>query len=102
QDFVPEDGVIQMNDCCHSKDGLKQNLGVLEATVKFLKMSEFVPVLTTNTDYTDVLLARRNSKLINVIDTIVNVNDINYVEVPSQLLGALTIKSGRRVNPSFC
>lgn len=102
QEFVPPDGVIQMNDCCHSKDGLKQNLGVLEATVKFLKMSDFVAVLTTNTDYTDVLLARRDSKLVGVIDAVVNSNDITYVEVPPQLLGALTIRSGRRINPSFC
>jgi hypothetical protein len=101
-EFVSEDGVIQMNDCCHSKDGIKQNLGVLEATVKFMKMSDFVSVLTTNTDYTDVLLVRRGSKMLGVIDNVVNANDITYVEVPPQLLGALTIRSGKRVNPSFC
>lgn len=102
QEFVSPDGVIQMNDCCHSNEGVIQNLGVLEATAKFLKMSDFIPVLVTHTNFTDVLLARRNSKLVNVIDKIVNVNDITYVELPPQLLGALKIRPGRKFNLSFC
>lgn len=96
------DGVLQLNDCCHSPAGVRQNLGVLEATLTFTKMADFMPVLVTNTDWTDILLVRRKSGIDQVIDKIVEINDVAYVEVPNQLLGALRIKDGKRANLSFC
>ena len=102
QEFLTPDGFFQLNDCCHSAEGMKQNLGVLEAAVKFCKVANFIPVLLTNTDWTDVLLVKRNSKTIDVIDLIIRNNEISFVEVPDQLLGALQIKQGKRRNISFC
>ena len=101
QDLLSADGCFQLNDCCHSVEGVKQNLGVLEAAVKFCKMADFVPVLLTNTDFTDVLLVKRGSKMKELIDRIVTMNDVSFVELPPQLLGALVVRSGRRSNLSF-
>lgn len=95
------DGMLQLNDCCHSPAGVRQNLGVLEATLTFTKMADFMPVLLTNTDWTDVLLVRRKSGIDQVLDKIVEINDVAYVELPPQLLGALHVKQGKRANLSF-
>ncbi len=95
------DGFLQLNDCCHSAEGLKQNLGVLEAAVKFCKLKDFVPVLVTNTDFSDVLLVRKTSNSKGLIDQLVINNDITYVELPHQLLGAMTVAYGKRTNLSF-
>ncbi|WP_286744480.1 hypothetical protein [Aquabacterium sp. UBA2148] len=95
------DGMLQLNDCCHSPAGVRQNLGVLEATLTFMKMADFMPVMITNTDWSDILLVRRKSGIDQVLDKIVEINDVTYVEVPSQLLGALHVKQGKRTNLSF-
>jgi hypothetical protein len=101
-ELLAPDGALQLNDCCHSEAGVRQNLGVLEAAVKFCKMSDFVPVLLTNSDWSDLVLVRRASRLRRVIDEVVAGSDIGYVEIPAQLLGAATVRSGRRANLSFC
>lgn len=103
QHFLNEDnGCLQLNDCCHSELGMKQNLGVLEAAVKFCKLTNFTPVLLTNTDWTDILLARKNSLICQLIDQVVMMNDITFVELPAQLLGAMHVRYGqKRVNLSF-
>ena len=101
-ELVSADGALQLNDCCHSAAGVRQNLGVLEAAVKFCKMSDFVPALLTNTDWTDLLLVRRQSNLRRAIDEIVARSDLAFVEIPNQLLGAATVRYGKRANLSFC
>jgi hypothetical protein len=101
QALLGPDGLLQLNDCCHSVEGMKQNLGVLEAAVKFCKAAEFMPVLVTNTDFTDVLLVRKTSPILNIIEQVVLSNDISYVEIPHQLLGALHVKYGKKQNLSF-
>jgi hypothetical protein len=101
KDFLSHDGVLQLNDCCHSELGIKQNLGVLEAVVKFTKMTDYVPVAITNTDWSDVILVRKDSQLIPLIDQIINQSDISYVEIPPQLLGALKVRNGVKQNLSF-
>jgi hypothetical protein len=101
QQFLQPNGLFQLNDCCHSAQGVKQNLGVLEATVKFCKMAEFVPVLLTNTDFTDVVLARKSSPMLETIDQVILSNRVDFVEVPDQLFGALKVRSGKRDNLSF-
>jgi predicted O-methyltransferase YrrM len=100
-ELLKDDGFFQMNDCCHSPDGLKLNLGVLEATIKFCKIKDFVPVLVCNTDWTDVLLVKKNSRMIDVVDQIVMNNALAFVEIPHQLLGALTVRYGKTRNLSF-
>jgi hypothetical protein len=101
QKLLGPDGVIQLNDCCHSLEGLAQNFGVLEAVVKFCKFTDFYPAVLTNTDWSDVLLLRRGSRLVPVIDQVFATNDITYIGVPEQLLGAVRVNSGARKNLSF-
>jgi hypothetical protein len=101
QTLLATNGCFQLNDCCHSAAGVKQNLGVLEAVVKFTKMSDFIPVAITNTDWTDIILVRKNSPIIAEIDNAISSSFINYVEVPRQLLGQLQVKTGTTTNISF-
>jgi hypothetical protein len=101
-EVLSPDGALQLNDCCHSDAGVRQNLGVLEAAVKFCKMSDFVPALLTNGDWSDLVLVRRASRLRRVIDEVVAGSDIAFVEIPGALLGAATVRSGKRANLSFC
>jgi hypothetical protein len=102
KDFLSERGVFQLNDCCHSLKGIMQNLGVLEAVVKFMKMTDFVPVILTHTDWSDLLLIQKGNILIELIDQIIVGNAISFVEVPPQLLGAAKIVYGATENVSFC
>lgn len=95
-------GVLQLNDCCHSPDGVRQNLGVLEAVIKFTKMSDFEVIAMTNTDWSDVLLVRRGSQVGVVFDAVMDAVDIAYVDVPTSLLGAARVRTGARANLSFC
>lgn len=100
RDLVSDCGVLQLNDCCHSDAGVRQNLGVLEAVVRFVKVTEFVPVALTNSDFSDLILARRGSPVIDAIDRVIDRHGVPYVEVPHQLLGAARVR-GRRPNISF-
>ena len=95
-------GVLQLNDCCHSADGVRQNLGVLEAVIKFTKMSDFEVIAMTNTDWSDVLLVRKGSQVGVVFDAVMDVVDVAYVDVPTSLLGAARVRTGARANLSFC
>jgi hypothetical protein len=93
--------LIQLNDCCHSEAGIRQNLGVLEACVRFCKEDDFIPLMLTNNDWTDVLLCKKGSGLEKLIDIAIIQNGISFVEVPHQLLGALTIRGESRKCISF-
>ena len=96
-------GCIQLNDCCYSEIGNKQNLGVLEAAVRFCKMTDFEPITLVNRNWTDVLFAPRHSKLTQLIEDVFNSSDIPFVEIPNSLLGSLIVKQGmKRGNLSFC
>ena len=96
-------GCIQINDCCYSEIGNKQNLGVLEAAVRFCKMTDFEPIALVNRHWTDVLLTPRHSKLNQLIDNIFINSNIPYVEIPNSLFGSLIVKEGtKRGNISFC
>lgn len=102
KDLLDEDlGCFQLNDCCHSKAGVRQNLGVLEAANKFCKMADFVPILAVNRDFTDVLLAPAKSPMINNVNIMVEHNDIMCVDVPTSLFANLSVKVGKRANLSF-
>ena len=103
QKFLASDyGCFQLNDCCHSDEGVKHNLSVLEASLRFWKIFDFIPLLITNTDFTDVLFAKRGSPIIGLVDTIVSTSDISYVEIPDQLFGSMKIKYGSgKINLSF-
>lgn len=102
ESLLGPDGLIQMNDCCHSTLGIKQNLGVLEASINFCKRTNFIPVLISNTDWTDVLFFRKGSVIFKTIDKILNMSNVTYVEVPHQLFGAMNVRNGVKANISFC
>ena len=75
---------------------------MLEASLRFCKIFDFIPLLITNTDFTDVLFAKRGSPIIGLVDTIVSTGDISYVEIPDQLFGSMKIKYGSgKINLSF-
>ena len=95
-------GCIQLNDCCYSDIGNKQNIGVLEAAVRFCKMTDFVPVAVVNRHWTDVLLMPSQGKLRFMVDNILMDSNIPCVEVPNSLMGNLVIQQGKqRGNISF-
>lgn len=100
--LVAPNGLMQLNDCCHSEDGVRQNLGVLEAATKFCKMTDFVPAMLTNTNWSDLVLVRRGSAMMHTIDQVVLRADVLYVELPAALLPAATVRSGTRDNLAFC
>lgn len=102
QELVGPDGFILLNDCCHSPNGTKQNLGVLEALSNFLKRSDFIPVAMTNTDWSDVILVRKNSIMVQLVDIALTNSDIPFVEIPHQLISAAKVVYGQqRINISF-
>lgn len=101
-ELLEPEGVIQMNDVAHSQASVKQNCGVLEATVKFIKCGNFVPLILTNQDMADCLLVRKDSNILHQISSIVRSSDIKYVEVPHSMLGGARIyKYGKVENVSF-
>ena len=87
-------GCFQLNDCCHSEQGVMQNFGVLEAASKFCKLNDFIPVIAVNRDFTDVILAPRNSSIASAIHETVEGSNAAYVEVPNELFPNLSIKVG--------
>lgn len=102
QDLLTDDGFILLNDCCHSVQGTKQNLGVLEAMSSFIKRSDFIPVAVTNTDWSDVILVRKNSIMVQLVDIALTNSDIPFVEIPHQLMPAARVVYGKQgINLSF-
>jgi hypothetical protein len=102
QELLAPNGVMLLNDCCHSPDGVKQNLGVLEAVTSFLRRKDFSPVALTNTDWSDLILARRDSVMEAAIDDAITNSKIPFVDVPSQLLpSARVVYGAQRKNISF-
>jgi hypothetical protein len=99
---VAADGVIQLNDCCHSAGGVRANFGVLPAVTEFVKRTAFVPVVLTNTDWSDLMLVRRGSRIAQALHLAVVHSNTAFVEIPPQLLGACRVVPGRqRPNLSF-
>lgn len=102
QQLVAENGFMVLNDCCHSPAGTRQNLGVLEALGSFMKRSDFVPLALTNTDWSDVILARKGSVMVQAVDAALTHSDIAFVEIPPQLITAGRVVYGaQRTNISF-
>lgn len=93
--LLSEHGFLMLNDCCHSQSGMKQNLGVLEAVCKFIKISGFLPILLTNTDFSDLVLAPPGSLMIDHLNWALAQSMVGYVEVPSHLLANARVLSGQ-------
>ncbi|HHQ4594643.1 TPA: class I SAM-dependent methyltransferase [Aeromonas veronii] len=102
QELVSPDGCIMLNDCAFSNEGMRQNLGVLEAVAHFIKRAPFRPVAMTVGAFADLILVRQGSQLGDLCDQLFVASDTNWVEVPDQLLGAAkVVTGGRRLNVSF-
>jgi len=63
KDLLSTNGFFQLNDCCFSTSGVRQNLGVLEAVCQFIKITDYVPLILTNTEFSDLLIAPRTTSL---------------------------------------
>ena len=94
QPKLSEIGLFQLNDCCFSEAGVKQNLGVIEAVCRFAKQKNFIPVALTNNDFSDILLAHQHNPMLNMMDSIFQMSNIPYVDIPHQLLGAAKVLDG--------
>lgn len=97
---LTKNGVIQLNDCCHSELGLRQNLGVLEAVCKFLKSENWTPLILNTVDFSDLVIAKANSVLIPAIDYVLSHTAIEYIEMPNCLLPAAKLirtHSGKQI-----
>jgi hypothetical protein len=102
KDRVAVNGALVLNDCCHSAGAVQLNFGVLPALTEFIKRTDFIPVLLTNTDWSDVVLVRKDSLMEKLVDQVVTNSDIAFVDIPHQLLGAVRIVPGtQRCNVSF-
>ncbi|KKO47040.1 hypothetical protein WG68_03685 [Arsukibacterium ikkense] len=102
KDLLAPHGFMILNDCCHSDAGTKQNLGVLEALTSFMKRTDYIPIALTNTDWSDVILVRKDSPLIQTVDIAISNSDVAYVELPYQLISSAKVIYGKqRANISF-
>ena len=102
KDRVAVNGALVLNDCCHSAGAVQLNFGVLPALTEFIKRTDFVPVLLTNTDWSDVVLVRKDSLMEKLIDQVASNSDMAFVDIPHQLLGAARMVPGtQRCNISF-
>ena len=84
-------GFLQLNDVAVSKEGIKQNLGVLEAMSRFIRISDFMVLAITNRDCSDCLLSRRQSPLARNFLNEVERARIKFVEVPGSLVSCARI-----------
>ena len=94
-EFCSENSIIQMNDCCFSDAGYRQNLGVLEACTKFTKATKWRPVAINLRNWSDLLMVKIDSPIYIAIDLLMNQIDIPYVEVPDSMLGGSKIVSNK-------
>jgi hypothetical protein len=95
-EYCSENAIIQMNDCCFSEAGLRQNLGVLEACTKFIKVSDWRPLVINRKNFSDLILTRDGSSIGNAINQLLVQSDVPYFEVPDSLLGGCRLMQNSR------
>lgn len=102
--ILKDAGWIMLNDCCFSTEGIKQNLGVLEACSKFIKMSGFRPIVMTRTDWTDVILIKENAQPVEIfLKDVLSRSGIGFCQIPANLLAGSSVEldSSGRANILF-
>ncbi|MFM2112195.1 MAG: hypothetical protein RLZZ271_855 [Pseudomonadota bacterium] len=101
--LVAPNGIIQINDCSHSILGLRQNLGVLEAAVRFIKLGGWEPIAINANDFADLLMARKNSLMANALKELLAASNLTgYIEVPDALLAnARIVRNDHKFYLSF-
>jgi hypothetical protein len=88
--IVSDDGLIMLDDFINSEEGKLQNLGVVEAVLKFLEENpEYQPlILTKSTDnaWCNILLSKKQSNINEIISNELISSRIFFVEIPDNLL----------------
>ncbi len=84
--YLSHYGAIQLNDVGYSFSTMRQNIGVLEAIVRFIKATDFVPIIMTNSDHCDLILTRKTSPVVKHVG-ILAATRFDFVEIPNQILG---------------
>jgi hypothetical protein len=99
---LSNNGFIVLNDCVSSPEARKQNIGVLEAVSSFLKSHNFVPVCLTLTDFSDLIISRKdNPRLASLRQNLIESE--RCLEVPDQLIYSYNVKRiGEYEYFSFC
>lgn len=97
-----EGGWLMLNDCCFSNGGVKQNLGVLEACGKFIKMSGFRPIAMTRTDWTDVILIKDDAYSVEnfLMDILCN-SAVGFCQIPANLLAGSSVRLDSKGKANF-
>lgn len=63
-----------------------------------IKRSDFKPIAVTNTDWSDVILVRKNSMMVQLVDVALTNSHIPFVDIPHQLMGAARVVNGQQGN----
>ncbi len=90
--FADENAIIQLNDCCFSIKGARQNLGVLEACTKFIKSTDWRPVAINLRDFSDIIMVNKKSHMYHIVNRIIEESTFPFIEVPDELLAASKIQ----------
>jgi hypothetical protein len=93
--LLKDNSFLQLNDCCFSAKALQQNIGVLEAVSKFIKLKNFQAIALTKTDFTDLLLCPKDSVYKSMLNNVIDRAGVGYFEIPSQLLPSLNVSVNR-------
>lgn len=94
EQYAAENSLIQLNDCSCSMEGLRQNLGVLEAAARFVKLFNWQPILLGNSHGGDLLLSRRSGHLYNEYKKTLASEGERFVEVPPSSLPSASVTLG--------
>jgi hypothetical protein len=90
-----ENCVVQLNDCSCSAAGFRQNMGVLEAVGKFIKLFDWRPILLANEDGGDLIIARgQTSTLYDSYKKLLVSSRQKFVELPPSFLSAAKVIDG--------
>lgn len=85
------DGLMVLNDCIISPNGVKQNLGVLQAAMTFIRNSDFIPIAIHLRDFADLVLINKKSKYLDLVSSNLQQYD-NCIEIPDCLIGQFSLK----------
>jgi len=87
-DNAAAQAIVQLNDCFVSHQSHAQNIGVIEAVSRFIKLFQWSPVCLA-TGSNDVVISRGFHDMKERFCQILDSSNIRYISVPSALLGSV-------------
>jgi hypothetical protein len=87
--ILSKEGIIQLNDVVMHESAHKQNIGVIDALNRFLKISDFQIVVIILRDWSDALITRTRN--INRLQEIFLRKYMLKIEVPNSIFGSYKI-----------